>query len=121
MKKDLKVVYNMGAGRSNLYSATRGGFNSARSKSVRRVNVVNILEDEHKISTSGTPNSVSKLYKKGNLERERYYDEKGRVYLDIDYSEHNNANRHPIVPHEHRWYVSAEGELTREKGREING
>lgn len=38
----------------------------------------------------------------GNLNSERYYDDDGKAYLDIDYTNHGNPKTHPKVPHEHK-------------------
>ena len=51
---------------------------------------------------TGNKNSVVKSYKDNRLVRERYYDEDGRAYLDIDYTNHGNPKTHPIVPHQHK-------------------
>jgi hypothetical protein len=32
---------------------------------------------------------------------ERYYNQEGMAYLDIDYTDHGNPKMHPNVPHEH--------------------
>lgn len=51
--------------------------------------------------------------------QERYYDENRDVYLDIDYTDHNNPKTHPIVPHQHNWYRNELGEITRTQWRKI--
>ena len=37
------------------------------------------------------------------IEDKRVYDENGKAYRDIDYTNHGNAKNHPQVPHEHTW------------------
>lgn len=39
----------------------------------------------------------------GIVHQERYYDKDGNPHLDIDYSDHGNPKKHPVVPHEHNW------------------
>lgn len=50
---------------------------------------------------SSVLNSVVKNYKDGSVNSERYFDDEGKPYLDIDYSDHGNPKMHPYVPHEH--------------------
>ncbi|MBR1454845.1 MAG: hypothetical protein IJ593_09440 [Lachnospiraceae bacterium] len=78
-------------------------YNNAGSKSVKQVDAINITNDIHKLPLTGEPNSVTKNYKNGKLDSERYYDENGNVYLDIDYTDHGNRKTHPHVPHEHKY------------------
>lgn len=66
-------------------------YKPAGSKDVRIVNEVNIVDKEsHPKTTKGNPNSVTKLIHDGQVDQERYYDENGDVYPDIDYSDHRN-------------------------------
>ena len=51
--------------------------------------------------TGGQPNSVTQKTINGKITSERYYDENGNAYLDIDYTDHGNPKTHPIVPHQH--------------------
>lgn len=100
-------------------------YNSAGSKSVKIVKEekeINFSKDEHiKVPYEGIPNSVLIVKKDGVVYQERYYDEKGLPYLDIDYTDHGNPKQHSIVPHEHHWVETASGERKREaKGRKIN-
>ena len=68
---------------------------------------------------SGDKNSVVQNYRNGSLCTERYFDENGLPYLDIDYSNHGNPKMHPIVPHEHDIEI-INGHIKREKkGRAI--
>lgn len=61
----------------------------------------------HTISVMSTPNSVcQKLDADGKFEKERYYDENGNPVIDIDYTDHGNAKKHPKIPHKHRWDCS---------------
>lgn len=68
------------------------------------VNEVNRTNDIHKRPDKGSPNSVISNYDRGVLRWERYYDEKGNPYLDIDYHHHNAPDVHS-VPHYHRIIV----------------
>lgn len=95
-------------------------YNIAGSKSVKIVNIeneININNNEKHITVpyNGIPNSVIIIKRDGVIHQERYYDEDGLPYLDIDYSDHGNPKQHPVVPHEHHWYPSPTGERKREK------
>ena len=48
-----------------------------------------------------TPNSVSQKIKNGRITTGRYYDPKGKAYLDIDYTNHGDSATHSTVPHQH--------------------
>lgn len=95
-------------------------YNGAGSQSVGKVDSVNITADEHTISKTGEPNSVSQNFKGGKLESERYYDEEGNAYLDIDYSDHGNPKTHPKVPHEHDIWFDDDGGFHRGRDNGIN-
>lgn len=94
------------------------GYNSAFSRDVGVVSSISTTK-EHAIEKTSTPNSVMIKYVKGNKISERYYDENGKAYLDIDYTDHGNRKTHPIVPHQHviRW---ENGEFKRDVGKEVN-
>lgn len=68
--------------------------------------------------TKGVPNSATRIIDRGRVIRERYYDENGDVYLDIDYTNHNNSNNHP-VPHQHHWIKDEIGRFHRNKVEKI--
>lgn len=118
---------------SGLFNGTKGSlskavetnnetnYNSAGSKDVKLVNEVNIIDkDSHpKMPTRDKPNSVTKLIHDGQVDQERYYDGNGDVYLDIDYSNHGNSKRHPIVPHQHTWIKDDDGTPQRQSGVKI--
>ena len=76
-------------------------FNTAGSSSMKQVDTKTTVSDCHDISMTGNANSVTQSYKDGKLTKERYYDENGNAYLDIDYSDHGNSKTHPTVPHQH--------------------
>lgn len=99
------------------------GYNEAKSSSVRIVcskNEIDIKnEDNYSIPFNGIPNSVTILRKDGVIYQERYYDKNGNPYLDIDYSDHGNPKKHPIVPHEHEWIKLPNGKYKRESWRKI--
>lgn len=97
-------------------------YNKAGSSDVRKVDKINKIDttdNKNKLGIKGEPNSVTKNYKHGRMIQERYYDENGDVYLDIDYTDHNNPKYHPIVPHQHNWYRNEEGKLKRRKYEKI--
>lgn len=123
----------MGSGTSGLYpsltgtgnalSESSGGsegqvngtdYNTAGSKSVGKVVSTTTTNDLHNIPQQGTPNSVSQNYKNGQLNSERYYDDNGNAYLDIDYTNHGNSKLHPDVPHEHSIHFDEDGKMHRD-------
>ena len=76
------------------------------------VEEVNIIDGAHRRPDKGNPNSVYSNYQDGILRWERYYNEKGEPYLDVDYTDHGRPEIHS-VPHYHR--------ITDEKGHFIRG
>lgn len=121
----------MGSGKSGLYKGAtpnssglsvkryggpvnRKDYNKAGSSSVGKVTSVVEFNDLHSMSSHGTPNSVSKNYKNGKLNSERYYDKNGDAYLDIDYTNHGNSKLHPNVPHEHSIHFDKNGNMHRD-------
>lgn len=102
------------------YKFDSNGYNDADSDLVRKVNIINEFDiTGHKTTpTKGIPNSVTKIIDKGEFIRERYYDENGDVYLDIDYTNHGNSKTHPNVPHQHRWIKNEIGTPVREHNNE---
>lgn len=97
-------------------------YNKAGSSDVRKVDKINKIDttdNKDKLEIKGEPNSVTKNYKHGRMIQEQYYDEKGDVYLDIDYTDHGNPKFHPVVPHQHNWYRNKLEEITRTQWRKI--
>lgn len=97
-------------------------YNKAGSSDVRKVDKINKIDttdNKNKSGIKGEPNSVTKNYKHGRMIQERYYDEKGDVYLDIDYTDHGNPKFHPIVPHQHNWYRDENGKPRRKEYTKI--
>ena len=88
-------------------------YNFYHSKLVKKVTNTNISSQGVSIPTKYIPNSVSKKIINGYVVTERYYNEKGEAYLDIDYTCHGNPKRHPFVPHIHKWTKDENGELKR--------
>ena len=103
---------------SNSYKNGRD-YNTAGSASVKRVDNVQIAENKHKKAVESIPDSVIKYYKEGKLESERYFGADGKPYLDIDYTDHGNAKRHPIVPHEHEIVFCGDNKFLRGDLRRI--
>lgn len=94
-------------------------FNNAASKSVKAVDSISQVYNVRSMPERGDANSVVQNYRNGNLSTERYFNEDGLPYLDIDYSDHGNPKMHPIVPHEHDIEL-VNGNIKREKkGRAI--
>lgn len=94
-------------------------FNNAASRSVKMVDSVSQTYNAHSMPERGESNSVIQNYRNGSLLTERYFDESGNPYLDIDYTNHGNPKMHSIVPHEHNIEI-INGRLKRErKGRAI--
>ncbi|MDY5820648.1 MAG: hypothetical protein SPJ70_05010 [Candidatus Borkfalkiaceae bacterium] len=121
----------MGAGNSGFFKGTSGAkryetknckkisknkksYNLSDSKSVKRVDNVIISNNAHNVPEHSLPNSVHINKRDGILSSERYFDEKGKPYLDIDYTDHGNAKIHPIVPHEHSIKIK-DGKFVRDK------
>ena len=77
-------------------------YNTAKSVSVKHVDVVLKVKNAHSVPLHSNPYSVLKNYKNEILVSERYYNARGDAYLDIDYTGHGNAKLHPNVPHEHK-------------------
>lgn len=89
---------------------------SSSVKIVKEEKIIYIHEKEHfNIPYNGIPNSVTIIRKNGKVHQERYYDEYGLPYLDIDYTDHGNPKQHPVVPHEHDWIITPTGERKRDK------
>lgn len=118
MKGDWDGFNNIGSGsdESGNDSAFINGkdYNSAGSSSVGRVDSVQTISNAHSKPDSSTPNSVTKSYKNGKLDSERYFGSDGKPYLDIDYSDHGNAKTHPDVPHQHT-ITFENGKMKRDK------
>ena len=85
---------------------------------MKQVDCCNITTDRN-LPTNSQPNSVTQQHKDGALHQERYYDEQGKWYLDIDYSDHNNPKKHKDVPHEHNVTYGKNGNPIRSKGQAI--
>jgi hypothetical protein len=96
-----------------------GYFNCYNSKLVKNVTTIYILNESASISMYGAPNTVVQKVKNGYLLTERYYNNKGEVYLDIDYTNHHNSKTHPCVPHIHKWYYDENNQLKRNKWEEF--
>lgn len=74
------------------YSALSGkeNYNTAGSSNVGEVHTIQILSNAHSMPTTSSPNSVSRNYREGKLATERYFNQNGEPYLDIDYTDHGN-------------------------------
>lgn len=95
-------------------------YNLAKSGKVGRVDSISETTDHSVPMSRGKPNSVVKVTRNGRVEKERYYDEKGNAYYDIDYTDHGNPKTHKIVPHGHQ-ITWDKGVPTRHKGEKIGG
>ena len=120
----MKGGYSGCANQGNSTAAEGGGYingedyNAAGSKSVKEVNSVSTVVNAHKMPEKYSSNSVVANYKDGKLTTERYYNEKGEPYLDIDYTNHGNPKIHKIVPHEHK--ITYDGKVHRGEQEAIN-
>lgn len=105
------ISRNKNGSRSNFSKNT---YNDADSDDVKDVNIINNLNinGHKKTPVISIPNSVTKIIDRDKIIRERYYDKNGDVYLDIDYTDHNNPKNHP-VPHQHHWIKDEIGRLHR--------
>lgn len=53
---------------------------------------------------TGTPNSsVDYVNAANRVIQRRWYDSAGKVFRDVDMTDHGNRTNHPEVPHEHTW------------------
>ncbi|HBB05820.1 MAG TPA: hypothetical protein DCZ41_04485 [Firmicutes bacterium] len=110
-----KKTDNQPTGRKNCFIKNIPfRFNFMNSKLVRSVVVTIVAGQGASIPRNGRPNSVVKKIIGGYVATERYYDNMGRAYLDIDYTCHKNIATHPYVPHVHRWKLDDNGELHRQ-------
>ena len=95
-------------GKSNFFNS----YNSANSSTVGIVKSekeINGSNDDHiSVPTKGERNSVTIIKRDGTIISERYYDNNGDAYLDIDYTDHGNRKMHPHVPHEHQIHFDDE-------------
>ena len=97
-----------GSNRSNETNGSENNYingkdyNTANSNNVGTVETVSTIANVHGSPTHSYPNSVIKKYINGNLNSERYYDNDGKAYLDIDYTNHGNPKTHPKFQHEHK-------------------
>ena len=82
-------------------------YNPAQSDRAGVVNEVNemYVSNHGYVPTKGKPNSVTIVRKN--------YEVNGDPYLDIDYDDHGNAEKHPVVPHQHHWHKDDDGNLIR--------
>ena len=90
-----------------------GRYNFCSSKLVGKVDCVVREEKYNKIPLHYYPNVVVKKVVNDRVISERYYNENGDVYLDIDYTNHKNPKTHPVVPHMHRWEKGLDGRFYR--------
>lgn len=74
-----------------------------------------VVHDERSLPVQDSDEFLSSkdLVVDGELIQRRYYDEKGRADLDIDYTDHGNPKQHPKVPHRHDWYWPPSGPPSR--------
>lgn len=90
-----------------------GKHNFLNSKLVGKVNEHFSFYKQEPIPTQNKPNSVVKKIVTGYVVTERYYNNEGDLYLDIDYTCHGNPIRHSIVPHIHKWTKDKDGSFHR--------
>lgn len=93
--------------------------NFKKSSLVKQTTHFSVADERAKIPTNFVPNSVIKRIINGYVVTERYYNENGEVYLDIDYTCHGNPKTHPHVPHIHRWEKDERGKLHRLEGEQF--
>lgn len=94
-------------------------YNTACSSSVGEVESVNEIHNSHNVPPHGIPNSVTINIKDGHIFSERYYNDSGGGYLDIDYTDHGNRKTHPNVPHEHDIWFDDSDKMHRGEERKI--
>lgn len=100
----------------------KSSYNNANSPFVGIVKEINEINKHEKeeihVPIKGIPNSVTVIKDNNGTLQERYYNEKGDAYLDIDYSNHGNPKMHPEVPHIHHWIKDEKGNLIRKRSKE---
>lgn len=89
--------------------------NFRNSKLVQTVTDYSWRAEHVNIPSKHKANSVIKKIVNGYVVTERYYNNKGEAYLDIDYTCHGRPNVHPEVPHIHKWTKDENGNLHRGK------
>lgn len=109
----------MGAGVHGGFGNTKG-FNGTGENDIGDIDKIDVIDGKNKkMPIKSEPNSVTKKYSNGKLLTERYYDENGNPYLDIDYTNHGNPKTHPNVPHKH--YIKIKnGHIDRLQEEKIN-
>ena len=90
-------------------------YNFRKSKLVGKVAIVHRWGSGSSVPMEFKRNSVIKKIVDGYVVSERYYNNEGKAYLDIDYTCHGNPKTHPNVPHIHRWVKDESGILRRGK------
>ena len=100
----VQTALNIAGGGAMILGQTNPGVTGNAAKPSQNAQTV------HKVPTTGTPNtSFDKLYSgnTGGFQR-TYYDFKGNVSLQIDFTYHNNPSIHSN-PHLHIWGSSGRG------------
>ncbi len=100
----VQTALNIAGGGAMIIGQTNPGVTGNAAKPSQNAQTV------HKVPTTGTPNtSIDKLYggNTGGFQR-TYYDFKGNVSLQIDFTYHNNPLIHSN-PHLHIWSSSGRG------------
>lgn len=92
-----------------------GKCNFRNSKLVKTVTNYSRSGENVNIPSKYHKNSVIKKIIGNYVVSERYYNDNGEAYLDIDYTCHGRPNVHPEVPHIHRWTKDENGNLHRNK------
>lgn len=93
-------------------------YNKEKSNLVKKVDIIEKIAIHMSLSFYRKPNSVVIRYRYGKIVSERYYNEFGEAYLDIDYTNHNKPKTH-TNPHMHRFTKNLDGSLKREDGEEL--
>ena len=112
---DSKPDIKLNSVRNCFIRNIRFRYNFMHSKLVGKVVETLVSGQGASIPKAGRPNSVVKKIIDGYVVTERYYNNKGEAYLDIDYTCHKNPSAHPYVPHIHRWKSDEHGELQRQQ------
>lgn len=117
--KGYNFDFNGEVNRDSTLSIDGIDYNRAGSNRVRQVDSVDFTIDCHSMPTQSSPNSVTQNYKDGSLDSERYYDDNGNAYLDIDFTNHGNPKTHLNVPHEHDIWFDDDGGFHRGKDKGV--
>lgn len=98
---NLESFQNLKYNKLNAYKELQGVYRdvSWQKKCLENTHKTN----EKKVPIHNTPNSVVEKIIDNKIVTRRFFGKNGKVKLDIDFTNHGNPKKHPIVPHAHSW------------------